>query len=40
MSRHSERLLCCDHVEELGKELLQAGCERDLEGIVAKRVYA
>ncbi len=30
------RLLYLDHIEEQGVELFQMGCERDLEGIVAK----
>jgi bifunctional non-homologous end joining protein LigD len=33
----SERLLFCDHVEEYGEALFHLTCERDLEGIVAKR---
>jgi bifunctional non-homologous end joining protein LigD len=32
-----ERLLYCDHVETVGEALLRFACERDLEGIVAKR---
>lgn len=39
MPRHGERLLYCDHVEMLGQELFQLACERDLEGIVAKRKF-
>ena len=35
--KRSERLLYCDHVEENGEALFKLVCERDLEGIVAKR---
>ena len=34
-----ERLLYCDHAEGLGRELFRLTCERDLEGIVAKRKF-
>jgi hypothetical protein len=34
-----ERLLYCDHVELAGEEFFQLACERDLEGIVAKRKF-
>ena len=37
MPAHGERLLYCDHVEGMGQELFELACERDLEGIVAKR---
>lgn len=39
MPSHGERLLYCDHVEEFGKHLFQLACERDFEGIVAKRKF-
>jgi hypothetical protein len=35
--RHGDRLLYCDHVEFAGEEFFELACERDLEGIVAKR---
>ena len=35
--KRGERLLYCDHVEENGEALFELACERDLEGIVAKR---
>jgi len=34
-----ERLLYCDHLEGMGTEFFQLACERDLEGIVAKRKF-
>jgi len=34
-----ERLLYGDHVKLAGEEFFQLACERDLEGIVAKRTY-
>jgi len=34
-----ERLLYCDHVEGVGEALFRLACERDLEGIVAKRKF-
>jgi ATP-dependent DNA ligase len=37
--RHGERLLYCDHVELAGEEFFELACERDLEGIVAKRKF-
>jgi bifunctional non-homologous end joining protein LigD len=36
-ARRPERVLYADHVEERGIEFYQAVCERDCEGIVAKR---
>ena len=36
MPETPSRLLYLDHIEEQGVELFQIGCERDLEGIVAK----
>jgi bifunctional non-homologous end joining protein LigD len=33
------RLLYCDHVEGMGEPLFQLACERDLEGIIAKRRF-
>lgn len=35
--RAGERLLYCDHVEDNGEALFRLACERDLEGIVAKK---
>ena len=32
-----ERLLYCDPIEDKGEALFSLACERDLEGIVAKR---
>ena len=32
-----DRLFYCDHIEQLGELLFQIACERDLEGIVAKK---
>ena len=32
-----ERLLYCDPIEDKGETLFSLACERDLEGIVAKR---
>ena len=37
--KQGERLLYCDHVEGIGEKLFQFACERDLEGIVAKRKF-
>src|SRR5207248_7323497 len=37
VKKKSERLLYCDHVEGDGEGLFRLACERDLEGIVAKR---
>jgi bifunctional non-homologous end joining protein LigD len=34
-----ERLLYCDHVELAGEEFFDFACERDAEGIVAKRRF-
>lgn len=34
---NAERLLFCDHVDQQGEALFKLACERDLEGIVAKR---
>ena len=34
-----DRLLYCDHVELAGEEFFYLACERDLEGIVAKRRF-
>jgi hypothetical protein len=34
-----ERLLYCGHVEGRGEELFHLVCQRDLEGIVAKRKF-
>jgi len=36
---NGERLLYCDHVEGMGEELFHLVCQRDLEGIVAKRKF-
>ena len=36
---HGERLLYCDHVEGMGEELFHLVCQRDLEGLVAKRKF-
>jgi len=38
--RGGERLLYCDHVEQDGEALFRLACERDLEGIVAKKKSA
>jgi bifunctional non-homologous end joining protein LigD len=35
--KRGERLLYCDHVEENGDAFFALACDRDLEGIVAKR---
>jgi hypothetical protein len=32
-------LIYCDHVDAHGEKLFRLACERDLEGIVAKRKY-
>ena len=37
--KQGERLLYCDYVEEMGERLFQLACQRDLEGIVAKRKF-
>ena len=37
ISSNDERLLYCDHVEGIGEELFHLVCQRDLEGVVAKR---
>jgi bifunctional non-homologous end joining protein LigD len=37
--QNRERLLYCDHVDEIGNLLFRFACERDLEGIVAKRRF-
>ena len=34
---NGERLLHCDHVEGMGEKLFHLVCQRDLEGVVAKR---
>jgi hypothetical protein len=34
-----ERLLYCDHVELAGEEFFWLACQRDVEGIVAKRRF-
>jgi bifunctional non-homologous end joining protein LigD len=34
---NGERLLYCDHIDSKGEELFDLACQRDLEGIVAKR---
>ena len=34
---NGERLLYCDHIEARGEELFHLVCQRDLEGVVAKR---
>jgi hypothetical protein len=34
-----QRLLYCDHIDGMGGTLFQLACERDLEGIVAKRQF-
>ena len=39
VSNRRERLLYCDHVEVAGEDFFKLACERDLEGIVAKRKY-
>ena len=33
----SDRLFYCDHIEQHGESLFRMACERDLEGIVAKK---
>jgi len=35
--KRGERLLYCDHIETDGEQLFRFACEKDLEGIVAKR---
>ena len=37
--KRAKRLLCCDHVEDMGVELFELVCQRDLEGVVAKRKF-
>ena len=39
MPRRGERLIYCDHIEGNGEALFRLACERDLEGIVAKRKF-
>lgn len=39
LPRAGERLLYCDHVELAGEEFFWLACQRDLEGIVAKRRF-
>jgi bifunctional non-homologous end joining protein LigD len=39
VSSAGQRLLYCDHIELAGEEFFQLACERDLEGIVAKRRF-
>jgi bifunctional non-homologous end joining protein LigD len=34
-----QRLLYCDHIDGMGETLFNLACERDLEGIVAKRRF-
>jgi hypothetical protein len=34
-----QRLLYCDHIDGIGESLFRLACERDLEGIVAKRRF-
>jgi hypothetical protein len=36
---NGERLLYCDHVEGMGEGLFHLVCQRDLEGLVAKRKF-
>jgi hypothetical protein len=36
---NGERLLYCHHVEGMGEELFHLVCQRDLEGVVAKRKF-
>jgi bifunctional non-homologous end joining protein LigD len=33
----SDRIFYCDHIEQHGESLFRMACERDLEGIVAKK---
>jgi bifunctional non-homologous end joining protein LigD len=35
--KNAERLLYCDHIDQDGEGLFRLACEKDLEGIVAKR---
>ena len=37
--REPDRLFYCDHVEQYGEALFELSCQKDLEGIVAKRKY-
>ena len=39
LASKGERLLYCDHVEGMGEELFHLVCQRDLEGVVAKRKF-
>jgi bifunctional non-homologous end joining protein LigD len=39
LASKGERLLYCDHVESKGEELFHLACQRDLEGVVAKRKF-
>jgi bifunctional non-homologous end joining protein LigD len=39
LRQQGERLLYCDHVELAGEEFFWLACQRDLEGIVAKRRF-
>jgi bifunctional non-homologous end joining protein LigD len=39
VSKRSDHLLFCDHVETHGEKLFALACKKDLEGIVAKRKY-
>ena len=39
LPRAGERLLYCDHVELAGEQFFWIACQRDLEGIVAKRLF-
>jgi bifunctional non-homologous end joining protein LigD len=39
LPRDNNRIVYCDHVEAAGKELFRLACDRDLEGIVAKRKF-
>jgi len=36
---NGERLLYCDHIKGMGELLFAMACQRDLEGIVAKRKF-
>ena len=36
---NGECLLYCDHVEGTGEELFHLVCQRDLEGVMAKRKF-
>ena len=39
VSSNGQRLLYCDHVEGMGEELFHLVCQRDLEGVMAKRKF-